>query len=134
MAVFLFVLVKFGLSEKMFKTKFKLTSHKRNHKGVKPYNWHFCQKTFAYLACLNTHKHSLTGEMPFKCGFCEKTFKQLADLTSHKRSHTALEKSYFSLICVKSICAISYFTKHKLSPTREMPFKCDICKKIFKTY
>ena len=57
------------------------------HDGLKPFQCHFCDKSFPTSSALNQHVFSVhEGKRPFKCDICDQKFKRKTHLKSHLKS------------------------------------------------
>lgn len=75
-------------------------------KPKKPFECHYCSKTFRHKRNCNYHENTHTGKLP-QCRLCPKTFETFEKLTDHLRKHKKKD-----LQC--KVCSKPFDTKAKL--------------------
>jgi len=71
---------------KCFVSNSKLTLHRQNHSGEKPFECTVCSKRFTTSGHLVRHSRIHSGEKPYKCHECHKTFSE----STQERNHTSV--------------------------------------------
>ncbi|XP_075731804.1 uncharacterized protein LOC119180764 isoform X2 [Rhipicephalus microplus] len=110
----------FEISQKSFKWKHVLASHRLEHTANKPHHCGICDKTFSGKRNLMKHGRIHTGEKPYRCKICGKSFSQKSNLNTHGRIHTG-EKPHR---CNR--CGQSFAQKHHLETHRHIHRRQDL--------
>ncbi|KAI2649420.1 Zinc finger protein 341 [Labeo rohita] len=101
-----------------------------------------CSQTFQKLDQFLEHIHTHQEQLTYRCHQCSKVFLSLFDLGLHQYSHSFCpqqnqrkETNYYRIkVCVCQVFPCErYFRRHLSTHGVGGKFKCQICKKFFKT-
>lgn len=146
-----------SICKETFCTKFKLTKHKKIHKGQKYFTCRDCKKTFIntsyhkdqrihvgvgshrYKQCENcfhqktqqsVHQSVPKGSKLYEMYQSEQSFSEKPNLRCYQRTRAGY-KPYRCNMCGKSFYRKSHLSRHQRIHTGERPYGCKECKKAF---
>ncbi|XP_061771160.1 zinc finger and SCAN domain-containing protein 2-like isoform X3 [Nerophis ophidion] len=108
----------------------KMGSHRRTHRGEKPFSCSVCGRGFSDKSNMKSHMKTHTGEKPFSCSVCGKLFSNKRNMLIHMRKYTG-EKPFSCPACSKTFSSKSILAGHMGTHTGEKPFGCPVCGNAF---
>ncbi len=72
-------------------TRAALETHKRNHRGEKPFQCEHCPKAFAGESYLINHLNVHNARKAYKCDDCNKDFQSAPSLAQHRQMHANID-------------------------------------------
>jgi hypothetical protein len=112
--------------EKVFKSKYSIIWHMKEHMLTMPFNCKVCGKGFSYERSFK--QHELTHAAKVKCEICGKSLKPHAMYYHMKYRHTN-EKTHQCPLCPKAFKTKDNIARHMMRHNMEFP--CTICGRKF---
>ena len=117
-----------------FHSKRKLSDHRLEAHGIKPFDINACAvcgKAFATKHNLLAHSTTHSNVHQFLCAFCGKSFKRAGHLKDHLDLHSP-EPKYECNVCGKKITTKSNLSSHMYAHKTVREYTCEYCGKAFK--
>ena len=117
-----------------FHSKRKLSDHRLEAHGIKPFDINACAvcgKAFATKHNLLAHSTTHSNVHQFLCAFCDKSFKRAGHLKDHLDLHSP-EPKYECNVCGKKITTKSNLSSHMYAHKTVREYTCEYCGKAFK--
>ncbi|KAL7015436.1 hypothetical protein ACKWTF_016456 [Chironomus riparius] len=111
---------------KVFKSKYSIIWHMKEHMLTMPFNCKVCGKGFSYERSFK--QHELTHAAKVKCEICSKSLKPHAMYYHMKYRHTS-EKTHQCPVCPKAFKTKDNIARHMMRHNMEFP--CTICGRKF---
>ena len=97
--------------------------HQITHKGERPFQHEFYDKSFKHSSNLKNHESTHTGERPFQYEFCEKSFSQSQSQFKGASNNTRV-KGHSNVSFVRRVLNILQIWRTMKEHTVERSFQC----------
>ncbi|CAH0403706.1 unnamed protein product [Chilo suppressalis] len=102
----------------------------RFHLKIKPYQCHYCTKSFCGKERLRDHLITHTTAKNCYCSVCNKKFENKTCLKLHMRRHTGYSP-YACEMCGEKFRTSSMMNTHKIKKHSERSVACPLCESMF---